>query len=108
MRAFAGLGYYSRARNMHACAQEVARRGGRFPQTERELRALPGLGAYTAAAVAAIAFDAQAAPVDGNIARILARLYAIETPGRLRRRQIADAAAVARAGGPCRRLSRRR
>ncbi len=59
MGAFAGLGYYSRARNLHACAQEVARRGGRFPQTEAELRALPGLGAYTAAAVAAIAFDAK-------------------------------------------------
>ena len=56
MSAFAGLGYYSRARNLHACAKEVARRGGRFPSEEAELRALPGVGAYTAAAVAAIAF----------------------------------------------------
>jgi A/G-specific adenine glycosylase len=94
MGAFAGLGYYSRARNLHACAQEVARRGGRFPQTEAELRALPGLGAYTAAAVAAIAFDAKAAPVDGNIARILSRLYAVEAPIGSARRQIAEAAAL--------------
>jgi A/G-specific adenine glycosylase len=93
MRAFAGLGYYSRARNLHACAQEVARRGGRFPQTERELRALPGVGAYTAAAVAAIAFEAEAAPVDGNIARILARLHAIESPIAAARRRIGEAAA---------------
>ena len=78
--AFAGLGYYARARNLHACAKEVARRGGRFPSEEAELRALPGVGAYTAAAIAAIAFDRPAAPVDGNIARILARLIALETP----------------------------
>ncbi len=77
--AFAGLGYYSRARNLHACAQEIARRGGRFPADEPALRALPGVGAYTAAAIAAIAFDRQAAPVDGNIARILARVLGLET-----------------------------
>src|ERR1700744_2539088 len=94
MRVFAGLGYYSRARNLHACAQEVARRGGRFPGTEQELRALPGVGAYTAAAVAAIAFNAKAAPVDGNIARIVTRLYAIEKPVASARRQIAEAAAT--------------
>lgn len=94
MRAFAGLGYYSRARNLHACAQEVARRGGRFPRTERELRALPGVGAYTAAAVAAIAFGEKAAPVDGNIARILTRLHAIEAPILAARRQIGAAAAA--------------
>ena len=76
--AFAGLGYYSRARNLHACAKEIARRGGRFPSEEADLRALPGVGAYTAAAIAAIAFGRQAAPVDGNIARILARLLALE------------------------------
>ena len=78
--AFAGLGYYARARNLHACAKEVARRGGRFPSEEAELRALPGVGAYPAAAIAAIAFDRPAAPVDGNIARILSRLLALEVP----------------------------
>jgi len=94
MSAFAGLGYYSRARNLHACAKEVARRGGRFPLGEAELRALPGIGAYTAAAVAAIAYDAKAAPVDGNIARILARLRALETPIAQARREIGAAAAA--------------
>ena len=78
--AFAGLGYYSRARNLHACAKEIARRGGRFPEHEAELRALPGVGNYTAAAVAAIAFGRRAAPVDGNIARILARFLAVDQP----------------------------
>ena len=80
MSAFAGLGYYSRARNLHACAKEIARRGGKFPSEEAELRALPGIGAYTAAAIAAIAFGRQSAPVDGNIARVLARLIALEKP----------------------------
>jgi A/G-specific adenine glycosylase len=80
MSAFAGLGYYSRARNLHACAREIVRRGGRFPSGEVELGALPGIGEYTAAAIAAIAFGRQAAPVDGNIARILSRLFAIEQP----------------------------
>jgi A/G-specific adenine glycosylase len=80
MSAFAGLGYYSRARNLHACAKEIARGGGRFPSEEAELRTLPGVGAYTAAAVAAIAFNRQTAPVDGNIARVLARLIAVEKP----------------------------
>jgi A/G-specific adenine glycosylase len=94
MRAFAGLGYYSRARNLHACAQEVVRRGGSFPRTEAELRTLPGIGAYTAAAVAAIAFDQPAAPVDGNIARIVTRLHAIEQPIAKARTVIARAAAA--------------
>ena len=94
MAAFSGLGYYSRARNLHACARQVALRGGRFPQSEAELRALPGVGAYTAAAVAAIAYDAKAAPVDGNIARILARLYALEAAVAQARRAIGDAAAA--------------
>ncbi len=94
MSAFAGLGYYRRARNLHACAREVARRGGRFPPGEAELRALPGVGAYTAAAIAAIAYDAKAAPVDGNIARILARLYAMEAPLAQGRRAIGQAAAA--------------
>ena len=94
MAAFSGLGYYSRARNLHACAQEVARRGGRFPPNEKDLRALPGVGAYTAAAVAAIAFGAKAAPVDGNVARILARLRALEAPIARARRAIEEAAAA--------------
>jgi A/G-specific adenine glycosylase len=79
LKAWAGLGYYARARNLHACAQTVvARHGGRFPASEDELRALPGIGAYTAAAVAAIAFDRRAVAIDGNIERVIARLYAIE------------------------------
>jgi A/G-specific adenine glycosylase len=100
MSAFAGLGYYSRARNLHACAKEIARRGGTFPSEEIELRALPGIGAYTAAAIAAIAFGRQTAPVDGNIARILARLLALETPIARARAEIATAA---RALAPSRR-----
>jgi A/G-specific adenine glycosylase len=92
MSAFAGLGYYSRARNLHACAKEVARRGGRFPSDEASLRALPGVGAYTAAAIAAIAFGRQTLPVDGNIARVLARLLAVEKPIARARREIAEAA----------------
>jgi A/G-specific adenine glycosylase len=90
--AFAGLGYYSRARNLHACAKEIARRGGLFPSDEAELRALPGIGAYTAAAIAAIAFGRRAAPVDGNIARILSRLLALEGPIAQSRSAIAAAA----------------
>ncbi|HET7717591.1 MAG TPA: A/G-specific adenine glycosylase [Bauldia sp.] len=81
MRAWAGLGYYARARNVHACAQVVVRdHGGRFPGTVAGLRALPGIGDYTAAAVAAIAFDEPAAVVDGNVERVIARLFAIDTP----------------------------
>ncbi|MFZ5616057.1 MAG: A/G-specific adenine glycosylase, partial [Pseudomonadota bacterium] len=76
---WAGLGYYARARNLHKCAVEVARAGG-FPKTEEELRALPGVGQYTAAAIAAIAFDAPAIVMDGNIERVAARLFAIKTP----------------------------
>jgi len=79
LRAWAGLGYYARARNLHAGAQRiVAAHGGRFPDTEDELRALPGIGAYTAAAIAAIAFDRRATPVDGNIERVIARLFAVD------------------------------
>ena len=81
MSAWAGLGYYSRARNLHACAQRVAESyGGKLPADEAALRKLPGIGAYTAAAIAAIAFDKRAAPVDGNIERVLARLSAVKTP----------------------------
>ena len=81
MSAWAGLGYYSRARNLHACAKAVAsEHGGKLPSTEAELRTLPGIGPYTAAAVAAIAFGKRAAPVDGNIERVLARLYCVREP----------------------------
>jgi A/G-specific adenine glycosylase len=81
MQAWAGLGYYSRARNLHACAKAVVERhGGRFPDTEAGLRSLPGIGAYTAGAVAAIAFDRPAAAVDGNVERVVTRLFAIEDP----------------------------
>lgn len=81
MKAWAGLGYYSRARNLHKAAQTVSSAsGGRFPDTEEGLRELPGVGPYTAAAIAAIAFDRPSAPVDGNIERVIARLHAIETP----------------------------
>jgi A/G-specific adenine glycosylase len=81
LAAWAGLGYYARARNLHACAQVVVERhGGSFPATEAELRKLPGIGAYTAAAIAAIAFGARATPVDGNIERVVARFFAVTTP----------------------------
>ncbi|GHD55737.1 A/G-specific adenine glycosylase [Thalassobaculum fulvum] len=81
MSAWAGLGYYARARNLHACARAVAgERGGVFPDTEAGLRALPGIGAYTAAAIAAIAFDRKATVVDGNVERVVARLFAVEEP----------------------------
>ncbi len=81
MSAWAGLGYYARARNLLACARVVAsEHGGVFPDTEEGLRALPGVGAYTAAAVAAIAFDRAANVVDGNVERVMSRLFALETP----------------------------
>jgi A/G-specific adenine glycosylase len=80
MREWAGLGYYSRARNLKACANEVAAMPGGFPDTVDGLRALPGIGAYTAAAIAAIAFDRPAAVVDGNVERVTARLFDIRKP----------------------------
>jgi A/G-specific adenine glycosylase len=81
LKAWAGLGYYARGRNLHACARVVVERhSGRFPDSEEALRALPGIGAYTAAAITAIAFGRKAAPVDGNIERVIARRYAVETP----------------------------
>ena len=81
LSAWAGLGYYARARNLHKCAKVVAEDyGGVFPDSEEGLRALPGIGAYTAAAIAAIAFDRRAVVVDGNVERVMARLRAIETP----------------------------
>jgi A/G-specific adenine glycosylase len=81
LKSWAGLGYYARARNLHACARGVVERhGGKFPASEADLRALPGIGDYTAAAIAAIAFDVPAAPVDSNVERVIARLFAIAEP----------------------------
>src|SRR5262249_7834917 len=81
LKAWAGLGYYARARNLHACAKAVvARHGGVFPASEAVLRTLPGIGGYTAGAIAAIAFGRRAAASDGNAERVIARLFAIETP----------------------------
>jgi A/G-specific adenine glycosylase len=81
LAAWAGLGYYARARNLHACARAVAEEhDGKFPADEAALRKLPGIGDYTAAAIAAIAFGKRAAPVDGNIERVLARYFAVTTP----------------------------
>ncbi|WP_460083439.1 A/G-specific adenine glycosylase [Roseibium sp. LAB1] len=81
MKAWAGLGYYSRARNLKKCAETVARNhNGRFPEDENALLKLPGIGPYTAAAIATIAFDRHAAVVDGNVERVLTRMYRIETP----------------------------
>ena len=81
LRAWAGLGYYSRARNLHRCARAVVEsHGGRFPETAAALQELPGIGPYTAAAIAAIAFGEPATVVDGNVERVVARLCAVETP----------------------------
>jgi A/G-specific adenine glycosylase len=81
LHAWQGLGYYARARNLHACAGAVvARHGGRFPDDPAALRALPGIGDYTAAAIAAIAFDRPLAAVDGNVERVVARLFAVDAP----------------------------
>jgi A/G-specific adenine glycosylase len=95
MAAWAGLGYYARARNLLACARMVAEaHGGVFPQDQESLRSLPGVGAYTAAAIAAIAFDDQANVVDGNVERVIARLHAVEPPLPAAKREIAALAAV--------------
>ena len=81
LSVWAGLGYYARARNLHACARAVVERcGGEFPTSEAGLRALPGIGDYTAAAIAAIAFGCRATPVDGNAERVVARLFRVEPP----------------------------
>jgi A/G-specific adenine glycosylase len=81
LSAWAGLGYYARARNLHACAQVVATEWeGMFPGSEAELLTLPGIGRYTAAAIASIAFDQVATVVDGNVERVMARLHAVEEP----------------------------
>lgn len=81
LTAWAGLGYYARARNLHKCAGIIAReRGGEFPDTAADLRTLPGIGAYTAGAIAAIAFDQREAAMDANAERVIARLYAVAEP----------------------------
>jgi len=103
MAAWAGLGYYSRARNLIACARAVAaEHDGRFPDSEQGLRVLPGIGGYTAAAIAAIAFGRRAVVVDGNVERVVARLFAIRTPLPAAKPLIYEAAAsitpAARAG----------
>jgi A/G-specific adenine glycosylase len=93
LNEWAGLGYYARARNLIACARAVAARGG-FPRTEAELRELPGLGAYTAAAIAAIAFGERAVVIDTNVARVVARYHGVERPldqARDEIRKLADA-----------------
>jgi A/G-specific adenine glycosylase len=93
MEAWAGLGYYARARNLHACAKAVAAQGG-FPATLEGLRALPGIGPYTAAAIGSIAFGIPAVPVDGNVERVAARVFAIEEPLPRSKPVIAAAAAT--------------
>lgn len=87
---WAGLGYYARARNLIACAREVARRGA-LPDTETELRKLPGIGDYTAAAIAAIAFGRRAVVMDSNVERVVARLNGIEQPRKAELRKATDA-----------------
>ncbi len=94
LHAWQGLGYYARARNLHRCAGIVSRQlAGNFPADAAALRALPGIGPYTAAAVAAIAFDAPANVVDGNVERVMARLFGIETPLPAAKGELADCAA---------------
>jgi A/G-specific adenine glycosylase len=92
---WAGLGYYARARSLHACARVVAERhGGVFPRTEDQLRDLPGIGPYTSAAIAAIAFDLPATVVDGNVERVVARIFAVETPLPRAKNELRDVAAT--------------
>ena len=93
MHAWAGLGYYARARNLHACAKAVSAAGGQFPATLETLLALPGIGPYTARAVAAIAFGTPVVPVDGNVERVASRLYAVEAPMPAAKPALATAAA---------------
>jgi len=89
LAAWAGLGYYSRARNLHKCAKAVmAEHGGQFPRTEEGLATLPGIGPYTAAAIAAIAFGEPSTPVDGNIERVVSRLFACRRPLPAAKREI--------------------
>lgn len=94
MGEWAGLGYYARARNLLKCAREiVTNHNGQFPQTANELQKLPGIGPYTAAAIAAIAFDRSAVVVDGNVERVMARMFDIRTPLPAAKSEMTDAAA---------------
>lgn len=94
MRAWAGLGYYARARNLHKCAQTITNDyNGHFPHTKKELQALPGIGDYTSAAIAAIAFNQAETVVDGNVERIIARQFNIQTPMPKAKKPIKQAAA---------------
>jgi A/G-specific adenine glycosylase len=88
--AWAGLGYYRRAANLHACAKFIAARGGRFPKTAAELKDLPGIGDYTSAAIAAIAFGEPVAVVDGNVERVVTRLFRLDTPMPKVKRQVSE------------------
>jgi len=103
LQAWAGLGYYSRARNLHKCAKQIAEtNAGTFPDTLAALLALPGVGPYTAAAIAAIAFDHPVTPVDGNIERVTSRLFNIQTPfpvGKKEIKQTAEALAPPKRAG---------
>ncbi|CAK0744232.1 A/G-specific adenine glycosylase [Azospirillaceae bacterium] len=107
LSAWAGLGYYARARNMHRCAKILVEQfDARFPESEEDLRTLPGVGVYTAAAIMAIAFQRPANVVDGNVERVMARIYAFEEPlpdgganlRKLAGKHASDSAAIARPG----------
>ncbi len=103
LRLWQGLGYYARARNLHACARTIVERhDGRFPDDPAGLRALPGIGSYSAAAIAAIAFDRRTAAIDGNVERVVARLYAMTEPlhaAKPRLRALAEALVPAERAG---------
>lgn len=102
LHAWQGLGYYARARNLHKCAKVVAdRHGGVFPDSEAGLLALPGIGPYTAAAIAAIAFGRRATVVDGNVERVMARLHAVETPMPQAKEELRARAAALTPGARC-------
>jgi len=95
LQLWQGLGYYARARNLHACARTVVERhGGLFPEEAEALRALPGIGDYTAAAIAAIAFDRRGVAIDGNVERVVARLYAVQEPWSAAKRRVRALAAA--------------
>ncbi len=101
LAAWAGLGYYARARNLHKCAQKVCTDyGGVLPQTEQELLGLPGIGPYTAAAIASIAFGQEAVAVDGNVERVVSRFFSIEEPLPPAKKQIREKAALLAKGNP--------
>lgn len=94
MAEWAGLGYYARARNLLACARTVAASGGKFPADQTVLQALPGIGPYTSAAIAAIAFDQPATVVDGNVERVVARFFAVQEPMPAAKAELRDLAAT--------------